>query len=365
MITLYKTDTKGKIRVLHISTEGDELVQKSGLFDGALVEHRKTCKPKNVGKSNETTGERQALLEMESKALEKLSEGYFKSLEDCQQGEVILPMLAKDYKSESKKINWNLPVYIQPKLDGMRCLAHIEAGVKVELISRTGKVIENMDHIKKILIQSSENIILDGELYLHGQGFQRNMELIKKYRPGETEDISFHIYDVVLPQDSFKTRNQVVEAAVSFFRGLPGFNNEIIPVETVSVENEEDIKDNHKCFLTELYEGSIIRHGDAGYKISGRSDSLLKYKNFIDLAVPIKDIEPADARPDWGVPVFSWDGATNNELRAGVKMSHEQRKDLLLNKKDYIGKMAELRFFEYSTTGVPRFPVMVGIRLDK
>ena len=30
-----------------------------------------------------------------------------------------------------------------------------------------------------------------------------------------------------------------------------------------------------------------------------------------------------------------------------------------------IGKMAEIRFFEYSDEGVPRFPVMVGIRQDK
>ncbi len=48
-----------------------------------------------------------------------------------------------------------------------------------------------------------------------------------------------------------------------------------------------------------------------------------------------------------------------------MKFSHDFRKEFLLNKKDYIGKVAELRFFEFSDEGVPRFPVCVGFRLDK
>ena len=48
-----------------------------------------------------------------------------------------------------------------------------------------------------------------------------------------------------------------------------------------------------------------------------------------------------------------------------MKYSHEEREDFLTNKKKYIGKPAEIRFFEYTDAGIPRFPVMVGIRLDK
>jgi hypothetical protein len=45
-------------------------------------------------------------------------------------------------------------------------------------------------------------------------------------------------------------------------------------------------------------------------------------------------------------------------------MSHEDRKELLKNKQNYIGKTAEVRFFEWTDEGNPRFPIMVGIRLD-
>lgn len=50
---------------------------------------------------------------------------------------------------------------------------------------------------------------------------------------------------------------------------------------------------------------------------------------------------------------------------AGMKFSHGEREKWLKFKKDYIGKTAEIRFFEYSEDGIPRFPVCVGIRLDK
>ena len=48
-----------------------------------------------------------------------------------------------------------------------------------------------------------------------------------------------------------------------------------------------------------------------------------------------------------------------------MKFSHKEREEILTNKVDYIGKIAEVRFFEYSEDGIPRFPVCHGFRLDK
>jgi len=48
-----------------------------------------------------------------------------------------------------------------------------------------------------------------------------------------------------------------------------------------------------------------------------------------------------------------------------MKFSHEAREEILRNKHMYIGMMAEIRFFEYTDSGLPRFPVCVGFRLDK
>ena len=47
-----------------------------------------------------------------------------------------------------------------------------------------------------------------------------------------------------------------------------------------------------------------------------------------------------------------------------MKFPHKFREEVLINKEDYIGSTAEIRFFEYTDDGAPRFPVCVGIRLD-
>ena len=48
-----------------------------------------------------------------------------------------------------------------------------------------------------------------------------------------------------------------------------------------------------------------------------------------------------------------------------MKFSFEEREEILTNKTNYLGKTAEIRFFEYTDEGLPRFPVCVGLRLDK
>ena len=362
MKTLYKKDSKGKIREWTICTIDDELIQKSGIVDGKLVEHNKLCKSKNVGKSNSTTGSEQAILEMESLIKSKFSEGYFKTKDEAENEVVILPMLASDYNKFSKKIDWN-NCYVQPKLDGMRCLAIIENG-QVTLKSRDGKIIENMDHITEALKMVEHDCILDGELYCHGNSFQENMKLIKKYRKGETEKVHYHVYDIDSDHE-FRERTKEV------FMHLHDLNNEYIDdVDTNEVKSMEDVNKYHKEFLSQGYEGSIIRHGDKPYELDKRSTSLLKYKDFQDIDAEIIDITPNDSNPLHGTPLLKYSvnkpsGVSISVFKAGVKMSHEERVDLLANKHLYIGKLANIRFFEWTDDICPRFPVMIGIHLDR
>lgn len=349
--TIYKKDTAGNVRFLTVRTEGADLVQISGIVGtDSPIEHRKTCTPKNVGKTNETSPEQQALAEAESKWQNKLSEGYFESKDDCKTSQVILPMLALSYEDEVKKIKWDSgSVFVQPKLDGMRGI-HLGGG---ELISRKGKIIDTLPHIVNALSTIEGKI--DGELYAHGLSFQDNMKLIKKYREGESDIIKFHTYDIVeaLP---FAERYALLEAYAKQ-------SDEIILVPTFEIKSEEDLKKYHMKFLEDGYEGSIVRHGEAPYKIKSRSSSLLKYKDFVDIAVPLVDVIPANQRTTWGVPVLQLpDGRT---FEAGARMTHEERENFLKNKHKYIGQTAEIRFFEYYESGMPRFPVLVGFRLDK
>lgn len=355
---IYKIDSKGKLRFISIFADKDRIIQKSGVEgSNKTVEHIKAVTAKNIGKANETTLEEQAVLEVESFIKDKLTKGYFLTIEETNTQEVILPQLAKDYFKEKHKINFRKDiVFIQPKLDGMRCLAFVKNTGKVELVSRAGKKIENMVHIEKELSMLGMDIILDGELYVHGEGFQTNMSYVKKYYPGKSERIVFNVYDVVDKEKSYYERTKILSSfQMTSVKRLP-FNQVI---------NEEEIIEFYTQFIEEGYEGAMVKISNSGYKSNTRTSELLKYKKFIDIQLPILDIIPADQRPDWGIPVFYWEGAKDAVLKSNTKMTHEQRKDLLENKQEYIGKYAEIRFFEYSDKGVPRFPVVVGIRNDK
>lgn len=354
--TLYKKDSKGKIRMVQIEANNGIVTQRSGLVDGALTTHESASKPKNVGRSNETTAEEQAILEAKSKIDRKLKEGYFETIDEAKNEEVILPMLAKKYEDEKHKINWDLPVFVQPKLDGMRCISF--TGNKK--VSRKNTPIENMDHIKveqKLITPDREVVyyVTDGELYLHGEGFQTNMALIKKYREGFSEQVKYHIYDIISDEPFYK------RTKIARYLAQNSENCEVVP--TIEVSSEEEIRDHHKLFLAAGYEGTIIRWGEEGYHINKRSSNLLKHKEFIDEAYKIIDIEPSDKNPEQGVIICE----TNDGKRfgCGMKFSHEEREEMLTNKENYIGQIAEVRFFEFTDDGIPRFPVCVGFRLDK
>lgn len=348
-VKLFKKDTKGNIRFLEVEAKDGKLIRVSGIVGtDKPIRDEKDCKPKNIGKKNETTKEEQAKKEAASLIETKLDEGYFPTLEQASEVPVILPMLAKDYKKESHKVDYSKPVYAQPKLDGMRALL-----MENKLISRKGKEIDTMSHI--VNEASRTGSILDGEIYAHGYNFQENMEMIKKYTKGITEKVQYHVYDLVANQPFHERYTSLVKLVADME------NVHIVP--TILIKNEKDLKKAHKKFLSLGYEGTIVRHGDDDYMVNGRSSSLLKYKDFIDIACPIIDIIPCNKRPKWGKPVL--DLGNGKTFEANMRYSHSQRIEFLENKKEYIGKTAEIRFFEYSNTGIPRFPVMHGIRLDK
>jgi ATP-dependent DNA ligase len=73
------------------------------------------------------------------------------------------PMLA--YKVGKKEVDWSEKVFMQPKLDGVRCVISKDGAY-----SRTGKEWLNIHHITTNLepfFEKYPEVVLDGELYNH------------------------------------------------------------------------------------------------------------------------------------------------------------------------------------------------------
>ena len=347
-IRIYKKDSAGNIRFLSISTEGNLIVQESGIVGTKnSVTNKSVCIGKNIGKTNETTPEEQAISEANSKVTEKLRLGYFHSIEEAQEkggADFMLPMLAKDYKKEAKKVVF--PCYGQPKLDGMRALGECNS-----LSSRTGKEIATLSHID---ISEFEDVILDGELYAHGLSFQDNMKIIKKYVPGKSVLVKYHVYDVVMDAP-FSERYLTLAKLVG---GL----EHVELVHCQRIHSEEELITVHQQYLSLGYEGTMIRHSEQGYQVNMRSSQLLKYKDFLDETYEVIDVLPSESRPEQGIVVCT---SEYGSFSCGMKFPHEAREEILRNKHMYIGQTAEVRFFEFTDSGLPRFPICYGFRFDK
>ena len=147
-------------------------------------------------------------------------------------------------------------------------------------MSRGGKKWECCDHIVRQLEPIlPKDLILDGELYIHGATFQEVTKLVKKWRP-ESEDVVFHVYDV--PRGGhvgpWNDRFEDLEALVEAFEECDSLE----VVDTHLANNEYAVYELQSQFLEEGYEGAIVRELDGEYRLGNRSNKLLKVKNFMD-----------------------------------------------------------------------------------
>ena len=359
--TLYHKSKTGATVQYTVWTEGADIVTEYGQISGQMQISRQTAVAKNVGRSNETTPEEQAILEAKAKHKKKLDGKYSLTIEESKE-EVFLPMLASSFDKRKDKVNY--PVNVQPKLDGVRCLAYWDDD-SVKLMSRGGKQWEHCGHIVKELEQVlPKGWVLDGELYIHGKTFQEITRLVKKLRP-ESVEVKFHVYDIPKVDDENCGEWECRFEKLHEFKNKHGVScMSVITVDTHHVDNEERVYELQSQFLEEGYEGAIVRENDGEYKFGYRSNKLLKVKNFMDKEYLIAGFTTGVGRFDGSVVwvCMTEDGQTFKVVPQGTM---EERQETYQNADKHIGDWLKVKFFELTDGGIPRFPVGLGVRLLK
>ena len=280
------------------------------------------------------------------------------------------PMLA--YPVSDKPIDYTKPTFIQPKLDGVRCLIQAEftdvlKDLKVKAYSRTGKEWKNIDHILQSLVpffKKYPDVILDGELYNHvlRDDFEKIISLVRKQKPTR-EDMSearklvqFHCYDIVDETLPFSQRNDFILKAV--------YNNydyiRILPCQQVT--SEDSARKIHKLNLDAGFEGSILR-SDNKYQCK-RSHALRKFKDFSDAeATIIGYLDGKGKRTGTlGKFIMQDDNGVEFGCPPGKGYNYNQLATMLENIGDYIGQRATFTFFERTKAGSYRHPLFKCIR---
>jgi DNA ligase-1 len=271
------------------------------------------------------------------------------------------PMLA--HKFDDSRVDWSLPVYIQPKLDGVRCLF-----TKDGAYSRTGKEFMNVSHLRTTLLpffRQHPDVVLDGELYNHElkHDFEKIISLVRKQKPTADDRleaqqlVQFHVYDYFdgVIYDSYKTRMQMLVTSDIYDRHI-----KYVPAKLVDSYNYA--RDLHATFLSEGYEGSIIRL-DGLYK-HGRSYDLMKFKDFSDTEATIIGYELGKGKRTGTLGKFIMldDEGVEFGCPPGKGYNYKDLEKMLKNITEYIGKRATFTYFQRTQAGSYRHPLFKCIR---
>ena len=324
---------------------------------------------KNIGKKNETTIEQQARAEAEAKWEKQKKKGYVEYKEAAMAGELdelieggIVPMLAHKFSEQGHKIKY--PAHVQPKLDGIRCIAVIDRG-KCTLWSRTRKPIKSVPHIVKELeeIFAFQSIILDGELYNHAykDKFEQIVSLVRQEEPDPKHEIvQYHIYDCVI-DDTFKNRIGAMQVIIGKLHQKKSYTP-VKCVDTFVVESEDKVMSFFNTFRALGFEGAMLRNSNSLY-VNKRSYDLQKVKEFDDAEFEILGIEEGRGKLAGHVGAFICRTADGRTFLAKMSGDTAKLKEYFDKHSLWKGKLLTVQY--QGLTGaekVPRFPVGIAIR---
>ena len=304
---------------------------------------------------------------------------------------VYLPNLAKEYeftKACRAYFDYPIGVYVQPKLDGNRALAYVSGG-EVFLMSRKGKQWMWLDHIRRQILEllecyaieaerKIEEIVLDGELYLHtlpleikGPKFNFISSVCKTSRSKASEYeylIQYHVFDVLVPGQPNLEQSERRELLEQIWYVKEDTDtSDIIAVRTELVYSEEKMKEYYSQFIEDEYEGIILRDCSLVYQQGKRQSELRKYKSFQDDEFEIVSVVQAEGTQE-GCAVFVCQTKGDDTFTTTIRGSLEYRQELYQNREDYIGRLLTVRHQtpkeEIQAGAPPRFPVAIGIRED-
>jgi len=275
------------------------------------------------------------------------------------------------YAASKKPIDYTKPVYIQPKLDGVRCVIQynkLNCGEhEVVAYSRTGKPWKNIAHIcvqLKPFFAKYPNVILDGELYNHDlrDDFEKIISLVRKTKPTDEDRLEaarltqFHCYDIIDEGLLFDLRIEFVTQALMLL------GDSIYTVDTLMIHDEEDAQHVHKSNLKKGYEGSIVRTNDT-YACK-RSHNLRKFKDFSDAEARIIGYELGKGKRKGTLGKFLMQDKDGNQFGCppGKGYSYEDMTNILENIHDYIGQLATFTYFGRTKANSYRHPSYKCIR---
>lgn len=400
--TLVSKDSKGKIRVVEISYEGNEatriytIYRYTGQFEGKMTKQPEIIVDR--GKATRNIHEQVELqfnalvkgykdkgyIELENEIDNYSSEELYKLFGDAPAGTngVVKPMLAKQADKVTKTDIFNKKWIASRKIDGLRCIIYLGDDDKLHTSSRgatnyDSAMFEILTHPALIkLFKNNKGLMLDGECYHHGYTLQQINSIARTQKVAkDLEVLQFYWYDIVDLNNPFKTRLAKMKSIAS---ELKEYGSEISwEPDRIFKENELRIQfvpqvevsgwDNmmklHNEYVSEGWEGLVIRDPEKPYKPNGRTNDMIKIKVYKDDCFKVVGKE-AGLRGSEDM-VFIMQMPDGRTFKAKPFGDREQKQEYWINfEEKYNGHIGECKFFYYSDDGIPLQPAFKAFRDD-
>ena len=389
---LVSRDSKGKIRVACVSFEWDDeqhgfvISRLTGQLGGKMTEQPDILVQR--GKAKRTVTE-QTQLEFNALVRKYTDKGY-KAIEndpstysEDELNEIIgeektdtngfmKHMLAKQADQVSDATINKVPYwYASRKIDGVRCSFYYADG-EVHTASRGGKNYDYStwqirEHPKLVeFLKRYPKIILDGELYKHGKSLQQISGAARMEKTTKGNDwLEYYIYDVMLPttfEQRLKVLNAIKKTLELDFNPSREWKPDELRIQMVpheKVSGKDNILALHDKYVSEGWEGCVVRDPNGSYKFGGRGSEMVKFKLYKESEFVITGLSEGLRDEDMCFTLETADGIPFKAKPMGSRDIKDQyRKDL----NQLIGRMATVKYFYLSDEGTPLQPVLKSIR---
>lgn len=413
--TLYGKASNDKIKewsisVIHDTINNIAIIQiLNGYIDGKKAKSQREIKSgKNIGKKNETTILQQAIAEATKKWNDKKEKEAYQQNNNFNTNASVntnanigensnfkmFPMLAHKFEiipTSKRNVDITFPCHIQPKLDGLRCIAFIDKNTNnIILQSRVGKFFHNLNHIRNDVNNMIKHIhsyhnesennkntysyYLDGELYTNKLPFEEITGICRKEKLNDVFKekqtlIQYHVYDFYnknQPSTPFHIRNKIIK---SF--NINKKTSSIQHVDTEMCNSRNDVKQFHSKYISNGFEGIMLRNSNSPYTLKNRSRNLQKYKEFSDDEFNIVGFHEGQGEDRetiiWECAYTDTEGNIKT-FSVRPKGTREHRNYLFINANknfsQFFNKKLTVRYQELTKDGCPRFPVGIDLRCD-
>lgn len=276
-------------------------------------------------------------------------------------------MLAPSQLPELTQLQY--PLYVQPKYDGFRVI--YKEGI---FYTRSGLVYSNINLTSYFdCLQGINSYVLDGEFYAHGKQFQDLSKVLNADDVPIPNDLKFYVYDCVPLADWNKQKtNRTYTDRLKDLRSLVNDTicnyKKVIDTPTDKVQSAAEVVEIYKKYRDDGYEGCMLKAVEGKYawkRVTIKSGEMVKLKPFETLDLEIIDVIEGEGKYQGTLGSLVVSGGNIAPTSVGSGFTDADRKEIWRNKDKYVGKTAEVKYFEISEDKVLRFPIFERIREDK